>query len=760
MIKDFKTIGLPWSEIDSIDRSISAGIAEAWSANVRESITVGEESPEELIAQLEQDIEAADYEAALHTLDDLYFQDPQDTAMLLDAHKPGIMRELLKFIKDARTADPVDRAMATRIVKSLRKHGARWPELAVITKSLKAIDDIHEAWSKKYKKSINCSHPKGFSQRAHCAARRKRRAGGKTKSKSVSEAIRGQQRFIQSTADRLRDDLERGDWISANYTVQRLNQTDPSEVQAIFEPLAPLLARMAEADPVGNLRQMSRIMGYINHAYPEVTAVYDKHKTEVMRYMLGELREQDREDTVRWMIRELRDCGVDWPEFKVITRSLLESADPEEHERLRSEGRKIVLDIFARDLTKNGDRGIYYVMYHMDDWGLKIKDWPEVAEMIDAHKRVIVTELLKTVKGDFDNDQHDNRDSALFTIDRMKRIGVEWPELAVIEKSIKADQSQLTEEFGTFEETTEVIASHMSDIVNHLEQGQDLWLVGDLSDIYITLENENLDQQHWPKPEDWDIDLQANKTNLVKGILGAIKLGEGDEAVQAVHMLKDYWHVSWPELDIILKSANADRAQEIDELRGYRSDPVYAAAQKELAPSKMKTASERDTAMEKLTDYLETQGFKHIGYGSFSSVYLKDGYPWMFKLWSHDPAYLWWITWAAKHQDNPNVPRVKGLPVKIAKDTYVVRLEKLRGLIRREGNLSKGYDKLAYLVDRIESVDDLSKEDLQWIRSEYPGVYDILRVIQKAGSDFVVDLHGDNIMLRGQVPVITDPVVG
>jgi hypothetical protein len=98
--------------------------------------------------------------------------------------------------------------------------------------------------------------------------------------------------------------------------------------------------------------------------------------------------------------------------------------------------------------------------------------------------------------------------------------------------------------------------------------------------------------------------------------------------------------------------------------------------------------------------------------------------------------------------------------VKIAKDTYVVRLEKLRGLVRRPGNLSKGYEKLAYLVDRIESVDDLSKEDLQWIRSEYPGVYDILRVIQRAGSSFVVDLHDDNIMLRGQVPVITDPVVG
>lgn len=32
---------------------------------------------------------------------------------------------------------------------------------------------MHEAWSKKYKRSINCSSPKGFSQRAHCQGRKK-----------------------------------------------------------------------------------------------------------------------------------------------------------------------------------------------------------------------------------------------------------------------------------------------------------------------------------------------------------------------------------------------------------------------------------------------------------------------------------------------------------------------------------------------------------------------------------------------------------
>jgi hypothetical protein len=44
-------------------------------------------------------------------------------------------------------------------------------------KKLDAIRDKHdnynEEWSKKYKSSINCSHPKGFSQKAHCAGKKK-----------------------------------------------------------------------------------------------------------------------------------------------------------------------------------------------------------------------------------------------------------------------------------------------------------------------------------------------------------------------------------------------------------------------------------------------------------------------------------------------------------------------------------------------------------------------------------------------------------
>ena len=49
---------------------------------------------------------------------------------------------------------------------------------------MRAKEIIPEKWSAKYKKSINCSNPKGFSQKAHCA--------GKKKSfKEMREYVRG-----------------------------------------------------------------------------------------------------------------------------------------------------------------------------------------------------------------------------------------------------------------------------------------------------------------------------------------------------------------------------------------------------------------------------------------------------------------------------------------------------------------------------------------------------------------------------------------
>jgi hypothetical protein len=54
---------------------------------------------------------------------------------------------------------------------------ADWPDFGTAktyeSRLKEAKQRLGEAWSQKYKSSINCSHPKGFSQKAHCAGKKK-----------------------------------------------------------------------------------------------------------------------------------------------------------------------------------------------------------------------------------------------------------------------------------------------------------------------------------------------------------------------------------------------------------------------------------------------------------------------------------------------------------------------------------------------------------------------------------------------------------
>lgn len=53
-----------------------------------------------------------------------------------------------------------------------RLKGSKRKQYESILQSL--VDNkIVEKWSKKYKRSIDCNNPKGFSQKAHCAGRKK-----------------------------------------------------------------------------------------------------------------------------------------------------------------------------------------------------------------------------------------------------------------------------------------------------------------------------------------------------------------------------------------------------------------------------------------------------------------------------------------------------------------------------------------------------------------------------------------------------------
>lgn len=62
---------------------------------------------------------------------------------------------------------------ATRQRKDLAQNVMQIFDQILVPTVDESADYIEEKWSNKYKRSINCARPRGFSQRAHCAGRKK-----------------------------------------------------------------------------------------------------------------------------------------------------------------------------------------------------------------------------------------------------------------------------------------------------------------------------------------------------------------------------------------------------------------------------------------------------------------------------------------------------------------------------------------------------------------------------------------------------------
>ena len=76
--------------------------------------------------------------------------------------------------------DNMTKKLVDSVETSLRRNSDKTTEtssqLSKFKKSVGEETEIDEKWSQKYKKSIDCSNPKGFSQKVHCQGKKKKEA--------------------------------------------------------------------------------------------------------------------------------------------------------------------------------------------------------------------------------------------------------------------------------------------------------------------------------------------------------------------------------------------------------------------------------------------------------------------------------------------------------------------------------------------------------------------------------------------------------
>jgi len=102
--------------------------------------------------------------------------------------------------------------------------------------------------------------------------------------------------------------------------------------------------------------------------------------------------------------------------------------------KLNPEQAEMLLDIVNHKIKR---AGIFIALYDIDTWGLTVSILPELEQILDAHKELIIKRMLKSIKA---ND-HGLEDTEQ-VLSRLEHTGINWLELAIIRRSLDIEQGK------------------------------------------------------------------------------------------------------------------------------------------------------------------------------------------------------------------------------------------------------------------------------------------------------------------------------
>lgn len=182
----------------------------------------------------------------------------------------------------------------------------------------------------------------------------------------------------------------------------------------------------------------------------------------------------------------------------------------------------------------------------------------------------------------------------------------------------------------------------------------------------------------------------------------------------------------------------------INELVGYKAKPEYAAVKDSFYITDL---------MKKLNQLGYQKYF--LGAGIFGTVYARPEDDYVIKIFQPDKGYKRYLDYMQTNRMNPYVPKLRGKPIKLPNGLTMVRIEKLKEID------PKLYNEISYLKAGKDDV--MSQAVRRSFEQRYPqflNLLDDLKMMSNRGTGLALDLHGGNIMMRDNLPVITDPFVG
>lgn len=131
-------------------------------------------------------------------------------------------------------------------------------------------------------------------------------------------------------------------------------------------------------------------------------------------------------------------------------------------------------------------------------------------------------------------------------------------------------------------------------------------------------------------------------------------------------------------------------------------------------------------------------GFNLIGQGKYGIVFSHPKLSYIVKVFMKDSAFLRWWKFCMQHQDNPFCPKFRGKIGKLSNNFYTLRVEKLS---------PTQHQAFSEFQSQLRAYPGKVPEDKH--------VAEVVEFLH-ANKD-LLDLHGENVMMRGNQLVIIDP---
>ena len=298
------------------------------------------------------------------------------------------------------------------------------------------------------------------------------------------------------------------------------------------------------------------------------------HKNEILKYFLNAIKENNEDDSnfsiMLSAIDVFKILGIDWPELAVIKKSIeFEIQQTSVFENSKTFNIKEYISKLSSNKSPNWYENILYTFKNgyiemaIDCINFAILDLGEdetdpyidqIVKIINEHKTEILRYFLRIVKDTMAESNYHLSAS----IGTLKILGIIWPELDVIKKSLDTElQNRKSINENTEKLPESAVQKYIKNIGDNLKKHDiDDAICNIVYTVYLAPNTSILYK------DEFTVLINFHKTEILQHLLGLLKnwdiegsYGIISPAIRAFKILG----INWPELDIIMKSYQNDR---------------------------------------------------------------------------------------------------------------------------------------------------------------------------------------------------------